>query len=73
MAKSERAFGTVMPALVSFFYLELGDVAKSMEWAEKADDVRVSMILFAKVVPADDRYRSDPRYQALLAKLGLAD
>jgi hypothetical protein len=30
------------------------------------------MILFAKVVPADDRYRSDPRYQALLAKLGLA-
>jgi serine/threonine protein kinase/Tfp pilus assembly protein PilF len=73
MEKHETAFGAAMPALVSFFYLELGDVAKSMEWAEKAYDARDPMILFARVVPSDDRYRADPRYQRLLMKLGLAD
>ncbi len=71
--KNEAAFGAFMPALVSFFYLELGDVAKSMDWAEKAYQARDAMILFARVVPAYDRHRTDPRYQALLAKLGLAD
>jgi serine/threonine protein kinase/tetratricopeptide (TPR) repeat protein len=54
-------------------YLGLGDLDKSIEWLEKAYNGRDPAMPFLKVSPEFDVIRSDPRYKALLKKIGFEE
>lgn len=52
-------------------YLGLGDFDRAFEHLEMAFEMRSPELAFLKVLPQLDDLRSDPRYFALLKKLGL--
>ena len=52
-------------------YLGLGDFDRAFEQLEKAFEMRFPELAFLKVLPQFDDLRSEPRYFALLKKLGL--
>jgi len=49
----------------------LGDKEEAFRWLEKAVDGRPEWIPFLKVEPTLDPLRSDPRFSALLRRMGL--
>jgi tetratricopeptide (TPR) repeat protein len=53
-------------------HLGLGDTARALTWAEKMPDDRGSMF-FVLVEPMFDPIRATPRFQRVIARLGLAD
>jgi tetratricopeptide (TPR) repeat protein len=55
---------------ISLLYFALGDRDKGFEWLEKMLDRRVK-VYFLKIEPVYDNFRSDPRFQALLHRIGL--
>ena len=59
---------------IAKIYASLGDMDKAFEYLEKAYNTReVSGFHMLKVMPDFDIMRSDPRFDALLKKMGLAD
>ena len=52
-------------------YAGLGDKDEAFEWLEKGYDEQHSYLSHLKVAPEWDNLRSDPRYHALLMKIGL--
>ena len=52
-------------------YVRLGDKEKAFFWFEKVFEQRDPFVLQFKVEPAFDPLRDDPRYAALLRKIGL--
>jgi serine/threonine-protein kinase len=44
----------------------------TLEWLEKACEQRESWMVFLNIDPIWDRFRSEPRFQALVRKVGLA-
>jgi eukaryotic-like serine/threonine-protein kinase len=56
---------------IAIAYFALGDVDRGFEWLTKAFDQRSGYVPWAKVQPAFDEIRSDPRFQALVARLKL--
>jgi serine/threonine protein kinase/Tfp pilus assembly protein PilF len=52
-------------------YFQLGENEEGWKWLEKAYDERAYMLIFIKIDPFYDNIRSDPRFQALLKKVGL--
>ena len=64
----DRYVGPIFRAVV---WAGLGDGDKTMENLENAYLERDSAIAFLKVWPIFDRVRSEPRFQALLKKMGL--
>ena len=65
--------GYVPPISWVMLYLGIGDKEKAFEWLAKAADVRDVLLCYLKVGPIYDSIRSDPRYEALLLRMGLAD
>jgi serine/threonine protein kinase/tetratricopeptide (TPR) repeat protein len=63
--------GYVMPFYMAIIYLGSGDIDKTFECLEKACDERNFWLIFLKADPGFDGLRSEPRYQALLKKIGL--
>ena len=57
---------------VAAVFIGLGDRDRAFEWLGRACDERASMLGTLKVDPAFDPLRSDPRFAALLARVGLA-
>ena len=55
---------------VSLIYAGLGDKDSAFEWLEKASEVRDKGLTFLKVDPCLDPLRSDPRFPALLRRVG---
>jgi TolB-like protein/thioredoxin-like negative regulator of GroEL len=53
----------------AYMYAALGDADHAFEWLNKAADDREPSVLWAKVDPRLDPLRSDPRFDALLARL----
>ncbi len=53
-------------------YFALGDEERGFEWLTKAFDER-GFVIFVKFDPRFDSVRSDPRFQALVARLGIPD
>ncbi len=51
----------------------LGRVNEAFEWAARAVDANEPHTLPIKCTPVWDKHRSDPRYHALLKKMGLSD
>jgi TolB-like protein/Tfp pilus assembly protein PilF len=65
------AHGYVPALFFSAIYTGLGDRDHAMDWLQKALDERTEYLIFINVEPLADPLRSDPRFQALLHKVGL--
>ena len=48
-----------------------GERELTLEWLEKACELRESWMVFLNIDPIWDRYRSEPRFQALVREVGL--
>ncbi len=53
------------------FYIGLGDFDKAYYHLEKAVEARLGDIIFMRSNPAYKEFRQDPRYKALMKKIGL--
>ena len=60
----------VSPFNIAVVYFVLGENDQGFKWLEKAYEERIGERLL-KISPALDSVRSDPRYKALLKKVGL--
>jgi hypothetical protein len=54
-------------------YLVLGDRHSGFEWLTRAFDTRHALAPATKFSPLFDDVRSDPRFQALVARLEIPD
>jgi len=54
---------------ISLIYVGLGDTDQAMRWLEKAYEAQFDAIILLR--PQFDPLRSDPRFQALMGRLGL--
>ncbi|UCD57796.1 MAG: hypothetical protein JSV16_01415, partial [Candidatus Hydrogenedentota bacterium] len=61
----------VPPTLFAIVYFALGENDQGFTWLDKAYEDRDIWLLFFKVGPWYDTVRSDPRYTAMLEKVGL--
>jgi len=69
LRRSKRAY---VPAYsIASVYIALGEVEQGFEWLDKAYEERDIMLSYIKVGPEFTQRRSDPRYAALLKKMGL--
>jgi len=59
------------PDCIAIIYLGLGDKDRALEWLRKAYEDRSFSLVFLKVDHMFDPLRSDPRFIALLKKVGL--
>ncbi len=62
----------VSPAHIATIYAGLGDKDQVFEWLEKAYAARSRSLAWLNVAQEWNDLRSDPRFTALLAKVGLA-
>ena len=61
----------VDPADIGYNYAALGDKDQAFAWLDKGYAEKSNEIVWIKIVPDVDVLRSDPRYAALLKKMGL--
>lgn len=54
------------------FYALLGDREQALSWLEKSCENKDFLLAFVKAEPIFDELRSEPRYQAVLRRMGLA-
>ena len=69
---SRMSTAYVPSSAIACIHLGLGDDDALFEWLGRCIEERDALLPWLKVMPAFDRVRSDPRFQALLAGLGLA-
>jgi Flp pilus assembly protein TadD len=61
------------PVSLAIMYLGLGETERAFHWLNAACDLRHGLIYFViKTDPRFDQIRSDPRFQAVLERMGLA-
>ena len=53
-------------------YLGLRDRENAIKWLEKAYEERSYYLCYINVLPAFDLLRSDPRFQEVLRRVGIA-
>ena len=53
-------------------YAAVGEKAQALAWLDKAFEERDGGLSLLKVDPGLDGVRSDPRFQAILARVGLS-
>ena len=63
--------GTSRAARFAIVYAQLGERDAAFEWLEKAYEERAGPLIFLNVNPAWDPLRDDPRFQALVRRVGL--
>jgi DNA-binding winged helix-turn-helix (wHTH) protein/TolB-like protein/lipoprotein NlpI len=56
---------------IAIVYLGLGERDKALEWLDNASQDRSTYLVYAKTDPLLDPLRSDPRFAALLQRMGL--
>jgi TolB-like protein/DNA-binding winged helix-turn-helix (wHTH) protein/Tfp pilus assembly protein PilF len=69
--KADRKRGYVDPYAVAVSYACLEDKDQTLEWLEKGYEERSSSLVLVKRDPQLDFLRSDPRFDALLKRIGL--
>ena len=52
-------------------YLALGETALALDWLERAAEEHSPLIVYVRVAPQFDGLRAEPRFQALLKRIGL--
>lgn len=62
----------VTPSAVAGVYIGLGEKDQAFLWLEKCFQERTNNMAYLKVLPALDPLRSDPRFDDLLRRIGLA-
>ncbi len=68
----ERSKKSYVPASeIAFDYIRLGENDQAFEWLQRAYKERDPMLRFLNANPIYDKIRSDPRFTALLKKMGL--
>ncbi|MGH7595064.1 MAG: protein kinase domain-containing protein [bacterium] len=67
--KSKQSY--ISPYIIARRYADLGEKDQAFEWLQKAYEERISVLLWLKLEPGFDSLRSDPRFTALLKKVGL--
>ena len=55
----------------SQIYLALGETEAALDWLERAAEERSPLIVYVKVAPQFDKLRAEPRFHALLRRIGL--
>jgi tetratricopeptide (TPR) repeat protein len=60
------------PAAIAWGYIAVGDKEKALAWLEKAYAQHSNQLTALRVEPGYDSLRSDPRFQDLLRRVGLA-
>ncbi len=72
LRRYDRVISGLDGYLAAVLYAELGGAADAvLKNLEKAFDDREPSLFFIKAVPTFDEYRADPRYKALIKKMGL--
>lgn len=66
-AGTKRVF---LPAGIAWCYLDAGDYKRAIDWLEEAYEVRDPNLTYIGL-PGFDPLRSDPRFQALVRRMGL--
>ena len=61
----------ISPFLIASFHTGLGNFEEALDWLEKAGAERAANVVFLGVDPSFDPLRAHPRFQALLARIGL--
>ncbi|MBS1828842.1 MAG: hypothetical protein JST93_26300 [Acidobacteria bacterium] len=73
-AEAEQALSRLTAASNrAIVYAGLGDIARAIEWLDKARLNQESYVGLARVSPELDPLRNDPRFRALLDTIGLSD
>ncbi len=67
----EAKAGSRRPYEVAYFAIMTGDRALALDWLEKAYQHHDYWMLFVNVDPGYDPIRSDPRFQAIIHRLGV--
>jgi serine/threonine protein kinase/Flp pilus assembly protein TadD len=63
--------GNTLSVQIAYVYIGLGDKDKAFEWLEKGYSEQNDQLAYLKVEPIFDNLRSDPKYAAMLKKIGL--
>jgi TolB-like protein/Tfp pilus assembly protein PilF len=63
--------GRAQASSVAQTYAQMGEVDKAFSWLDRAYAQRSRSLLYLQTDPQFDSLRSDPRYQALVRKIGL--
>ncbi len=61
----------VPPSDIAMMYVGLGEYEEAFQWLEKGYEVRDTWMLFLGVLPHWEPLQSDPRFAALLRRVGL--
>ena len=61
------------PYHLAMIYFGLGEKDKAFAWLDKACEKRSTQLFWIKTLPELDSVRSDPRFQAILRRMNLAD
>ena len=69
--KDMLKFRYVSPAEIALIYVGLGEVDTALDWLDRACEGRASDLVYCKVDPRLEQLQSDPRFSALLSRLGL--
>jgi adenylate cyclase len=63
--------GSTLSVQIAYVYAGLGDKDKAFEWLEKGYNEQNGYLGYLKVDPLWDNLRTDPRFAAMLKKMGL--
>ena len=63
--------GYALSVQIAYVYAGLGDKDKAFAWLEKGYNEQNTQLGFLKIEPMWDTLRSDPRYAAMLTRIGL--
>ena len=61
----------VAPVEIAFLHAGLGENTQALDWLEKAWEDRSFRLTWIKVWPQFDHLRGEPRFQALIRRMGL--
>ncbi|MSO23670.1 MAG: tetratricopeptide repeat protein [Acidobacteria bacterium] len=67
--QAKQRYNSLAPRM--FFHLGLGEKDKALDWLERCYDEQDGFCWSLKVLPLYDPVRTEPRFQALLKKVGL--
>jgi TolB-like protein/Tfp pilus assembly protein PilF len=71
LAERYEKYGTGLVVNVADYYLYAGDYDRTIDWLEKAFEVRSPAMPYISSCPTYDALRSDPRFQDLLRRMNL--